>query len=154
MDTVLSEQGSNHRHLNLELINFWIFEVFNFFSSYLKLKIVFYLNLNCAVKTSLVPDTYVTRKLWRLCNYTENNNTWYDYTHYIELNCDNKCNNEGKSVASFCCHLVKWFPNMFCKLKKKSQFCYNSATPKLEKNKHRFGILKILEFFFMYLTKF
>ncbi len=59
-------------------------------------------------------------------------------------------NNEGKSSTSFCHQVAACFPDMFCNfyLVKNPKIAKNSTTTKArEKNKHRFGILRILEFF-------
>jgi hypothetical protein len=57
--------------------------------------------------------------------------------------------NEGISAASFCCKVAAWFRYMFCNtgLLKNLKLAKNSATTKARKNKHRFGILRIV---FMY----
>jgi hypothetical protein len=57
---------------------------------------------------------------------------------------------EEKSAASFCRQMAAWFPDMFCNfyLVIHHKIVKNSATTKAgEKNKRRFGILIILEFF-------
>jgi len=55
-------------------------------------------------------------------------------------------NYEGKSAASFCHRVTAWFPDMFrnfC-LVKNHKIAKNLTTTKArEKNKHRFGILRI-----------
>jgi hypothetical protein len=56
----------------------------------------------------------------------------------------------GKSAASFCHQVAAWAMDMFCNfyLAKSHKIANNSITTKpREKNKHIFGILKILETF-------
>jgi hypothetical protein len=58
--------------------------------------------------------------------------------------------NEGKSADSFCHQAAAWFPDMFCNfnLVKNHKIAKNSTTTKArEKNKIRFGILRVLEKF-------
>jgi hypothetical protein len=58
--------------------------------------------------------------------------------------------NEGKSAASFYCQVAALVKDMFCNFYyvKNHKIAYNSATTEArEKNKHIFGILRILEFF-------
>jgi hypothetical protein len=64
--------------------------------------------------------------------------------------------NEGKSAASFCRQVAAWFPDMFCNfyVVKNHKIAKNSAMTKAGEKKHRFGILRILEFFDVRLTKF
>ncbi len=60
------------------------------------------------------------------------------------------CRNEGKSAASFCLQVAAWVSDMFCNfyLLKNHKIADNSIiTEARQKNKHRFGILRI---FFMY----
>jgi hypothetical protein len=58
-------------------------------------------------------------------------------------------NKEGKSAASFCCKGAAWFPDMFCNfyLVKNHKILKTQQPLMLEKNKHRFGILRILAIF-------
>ncbi len=56
----------------------------------------------------------------------------------------------GESAASLCSQVAAWFPDTFCNfyLVKNHKIAKNStATKARAKNKHRFGILRILEFF-------
>jgi hypothetical protein len=65
--------------------------------------------------------------------------------------------NDGKSAASFCRQVAARFPGMFCNfyLAKNHKIDRNSTTTiAREKNKRRYGIFKILEFFNVCLTKF
>jgi hypothetical protein len=59
--------------------------------------------------------------------------------------------NEGKSAASFCRQIAACFPDLFCNLNlvKNHKIAKNSTTTKAREkiNKHRFVILRILEFF-------
>ncbi len=57
---------------------------------------------------------------------------------------------EGKSAASFCLQVAALVPDMFCNFyfAKNQKIANSSATTEArEKNKHRFGILRILEKF-------
>ncbi len=62
--------------------------------------------------------------------------------------------NEGKSLASFCCHLAWWFPDMFGKfyLTKNHKNAKNSATIRARENISTY--LGSLEFLDVCLTKF
>jgi hypothetical protein len=62
--------------------------------------------------------------------------------------------NEGKSAASFCGQVAAGFPDMFCNfyLVKNHKIIKTQQPQKLEKNKHRFGILRISSY--VCLTKF
>jgi hypothetical protein len=56
--------------------------------------------------------------------------------------------NEKKSAASFCRQVAAWVPDMFCNfyLIKNHEMAKHSTTAKArEKNKHRFGIRRILD---------
>jgi len=58
--------------------------------------------------------------------------------------------NEGKSAANFCRQVASWFPDMFGNfyfVKSHISTKNSSATEAREKNKHRFGILRISEIF-------
>ncbi len=57
--------------------------------------------------------------------------------------------NEGKSAVGFCCQVAAWFPDMFCNfnLVKYYIIAKHTTTTKARKNKHQFGILRILETF-------
>ncbi len=59
--------------------------------------------------------------------------------------------NEGESAVSFCWQVAALFPDMFCNfyLVKSHKIAKNSTATKAreKKNKHRFGILRILEYF-------
>jgi hypothetical protein len=58
--------------------------------------------------------------------------------------------NEGKSAASFCHQVAALVPDMFCNfyLVKSHKISNNLATTEArEKNKHIFGVLRILEKF-------
>jgi hypothetical protein len=58
--------------------------------------------------------------------------------------------NEGKSAAIFCHQVAAWVTDMFCNF-----YLVKSQQPlKLQKNKHRFGICRILDIFYACLTKF
>ncbi len=57
---------------------------------------------------------------------------------------------EGKSAASFCLQVAAWVSDMFSNfyLVKNHKIANNSTTTTArEKNKHRFGILRILGIF-------
>jgi hypothetical protein len=61
--------------------------------------------------------------------------------------------NQDKSYARLCRQVAAWVPDMFCNfyLVKSHKIANNSATTEARgKNKHRFGILRILETFLMY----
>ncbi len=65
--------------------------------------------------------------------------------------------NEGKSAVSFCCQVAGLLPDMFFNfyLVKNHKIANKSATTETtEKNKHTFGIHRMLEFFVACLTKF
>jgi hypothetical protein len=55
--------------------------------------------------------------------------------------------NDGKSAASFCHQVAALVPDMFCNfyLVKYHKITNNSASTVARKNKHIFGILRILE---------
>jgi hypothetical protein len=58
--------------------------------------------------------------------------------------------NQDKSAARFCHQVAAWVPDMFSifHLVKSHKIANNSATAKArEKNRHRFGILRIIEIF-------
>jgi hypothetical protein len=58
--------------------------------------------------------------------------------------------NEGKSAASFCHQVAALVPDMFCNFYfvKSHKMSNNSTTTEArEKNKHIFGVLRILEKF-------
>ena len=53
-----------------------------------------------------------------------------------------------KSAASFCRQVAAGFPDVFCSfysVKNPKIAKYSMTTKAIEKNKHRFGILRILE---------
>jgi hypothetical protein len=55
--------------------------------------------------------------------------------------------NEGKSDASFSQQVAAWFPDTFCNFHLVKNHKVADQPLKLEKNKHRFGILRILDIF-------
>jgi hypothetical protein len=61
---------------------------------------------------------------------------------------------QGKSAACFCHQVAAWVPDMFSNFyfMKNHNIAKTKQPLKLEKNKHSFGILGILEFFDIYLT--
>ncbi len=64
--------------------------------------------------------------------------------------------NEGKSAASFCRQVAALVPVKFCNFYfvKNHKIANNPATTEArEKNKHIFGILRILEIFVMYVQQ-
>jgi hypothetical protein len=66
-------------------------------------------------------------------------------------------NNEDKLAASFCFQVVSWVPDILCNfyVVKKHKTSGNSKTTKArEKKEHIFGILRILDLFYVYLTNF
>jgi hypothetical protein len=63
---------------------------------------------------------------------------------------------EGESAASFCHQLAALFPGMSCNfylVKNHKVSCNSTTTKAREKNKHKFGILRNLQFFDLCLTK-
>ncbi len=57
--------------------------------------------------------------------------------------------NWAKSAASFCRQVAAWLPDMFCDLYLLKKVNNSTTTKGREKNQHRVGILKNLEFFLM-----
>jgi hypothetical protein len=55
--------------------------------------------------------------------------------------------NRDKSAAGFCHQVAAWVPDMICNfcLVKSHKIAITQQPPKLEKNKRRFGILRILQ---------
>ncbi len=61
--------------------------------------------------------------------------------------------NEGKSAVSFCLQVAAWVSDMFCNFFfewKITKLLITEQLLNLEKNKHTFGILRILGFFLMH----